>query len=127
MKKVEIVAAVFIENGKIFTAKRMSGKYAGYWEFPGGKIEAGESHVQALEREIFEELGAKAKVKNFLETVCHDYDDISVTMHLYKVEFLFEPKPIEYEEFLWVDGSEAMSLKWLPADIQVLSKIIANM
>lgn len=126
MKKVEIVAGVFIKDGKLFTARRVSGNYAGYWEFPGGKIEANETHEQALKREIFEELGAEIVIKDFVETVQHEYEDLSVTMHLYEGEFLSDPKPVEYEEFCWADVKEVESLKWLPADVQVLSRIVTK-
>ena len=83
MKKIEVVAAAIISNGKVFAAQRGYGNYEGYWEFPGGKIESGETFVQALQREIFEELNISVEVWNLAGKVVYDYPEFRLTMHCY--------------------------------------------
>lgn len=89
MKRFEVVAAVIISDGKVFCAQRKdSGETARKWEFPGGKIEAGEKPDEALVREIAEELSVKISAGNFITTVYHEYNTFAITMHAYEATII---------------------------------------
>lgn len=118
MKRVQVVATI-IENGEqIFATQRGYGDFKDGWEFPGGKIEEGESPQQALKREIYEELDTEIIVGKYLTTVEYDYP----TFHLSMQCFLYTVKSgslvlKEHEASKWLTVSELDSLNWLPADI----------
>ena len=121
MKKIEVVAAVIRDKDKIFTSQRAHGEFKGQWEFPGGKIEEGETKEQALIREIKEELDVSIKVDDFLCTVTHTYPDFKLTMHVYlckisggKIQLL------EHADGKWLDIEDLDGLDWLEADIEVI-------
>ena len=88
-RKIEVVAAVIFDEKKILVSQRDGGDMAGRWEFPGGKIEAGETHEQALKREIMEELGIIISVDSFLLTIEYDYPEFHLVMHCYQCAILF--------------------------------------
>lgn len=123
----EVVAAVII-NGKneIFCARRKDeGLLALKWEFPGGKIEEGESHKEALIREIEEEFKTKISVKDFLMTVNYDYDIFKLKMHAYYCEVMDgELTMIEHTGKKWLKKEELMSLDWADADIPIVEKLM---
>ena len=123
MKKVEVVAAIFIENNMLFSSQRNEGNYVGHWEFPGGKIENNESHEETIIREIREELGAKIKVKEYFDSIEHEYPEFTLKMHLYVCQFLQAPKLLEHKAIGWFDAQEIKTLKWIPADISLIPKI----
>lgn len=103
MKRIEVVAAVISRDGKYFATQRGYGEFKDYWEFPGGKMEPGESREQALRREIMEELDTEIRVEDFLMTVDYDYPAFHLTMHCFLctvVSGRLELK--EHESAMWL-------------------------
>lgn len=124
MKTIEVVAAIIIKDGKVFATQRGYGEWQGWWEFPGGKIEAGESPEAALVREIREELDAEIEVGELLETVEWDYPKFHLTMHCYICSLLSESMHLnEHEAAAWLTRETIHSVKWLPADEGLVGKI----
>lgn len=124
MKTIEVVAAIIIKDGEVFATQRGYGEWQGWWEFPGGKMEAGESPQEALRREIREELDAEIEVGELLETVEWDYPDFHLTMHCFICNLLSESLHLnEHEAAIWLDLQNLRSLMWLPADEGLLEKI----
>lgn len=124
MKRIEVVAAVIVKDGKVLATQRGYGDFKGMWEFPGGKIEAGESPETALAREIHEELDAAIQVDKFLGTVEYDYPSFHLTMHCFACS-LTESHVIllEHESACWTDAEGLSSIDWLPADLLILDEI----
>jgi 8-oxo-dGTP diphosphatase len=118
MKQIEVVAAIIHDRqGRVFATQRGYGDWKDWWEFPGGKIEAGETQEEALRREIWEELETRIVVERLVETVEWDYPQFHLTMHCYlcRVESgHLELK--EHEAARWLHRDELESVKWLPAD-----------
>ena len=128
MKKIEVVAAIIRKGGRIFATQRGYGDFKDWWEFPGGKMEAGESAEQALKREIKEELNAAITVGPLLRTIEWDYPDFHLTMHCFWCELVSgQLELLEHEAAKWLDKSTLRSVQWLPADIQVLDAIEAEL
>ena len=124
MKTIEVVAAVIIKDGEVFATQRGYGEWQGWWEFPGGKIESGESPQEALKREIHEELDAEIEVEELLETVEWDYPNFHLTMHCFICSLLSESLHLnEHEAATWLTHETLRSVKWLPADEILLDKI----
>ena len=124
MKTIEVVAAIIIKEGQVFATQRGYGEFQGWWEFPGGKMEAGESPQEALKREIREELDADVLVKELLETVEWDYPNFHLTMHCFICSLLSESLHLnEHEAATWLTHATLKSVKWLPADEILLDKI----
>ena len=124
MKTIEVVAAIIIKDGQVFATQRGYGEFQGWWEFPGGKMEAGESPQEALKREIREELDADVLVKELLETVEWDYSNFHLTMHCFICSLLSESIHLnEHEAATWLTHATLESVKWLPADEILLDKI----
>ena len=124
MKTIEVVAAIIIKEGQVFATQRGYGEWQGWWEFPGGKIEAGECPKDALVREIREELDAEIMVGELLETVEWDYPDFHLTMHCFICLPLSESMHLnEHEAAAWLTHETLRSVKWLPADEGILSLI----
>lgn len=124
MKQIEVVAAVIVKDGRLFATQRGYGQFKDWWEFPGGKIEAGESPEQALKREIMEELQTLIQVGDLLTTVDYDYPDFHLTMHCYLCTVLSGTLTLlEHEAACWLTASELDSVKWLPADLSVLEAL----
>ena len=124
MKVIKVVAAIIAEKGRIFATQRGYGEFKDGWEFPGGKIEEGETPQQALVREIQEELDTEVEVGDLLGTVEYDYP----TFHLSMQCFLCRIKSgrlnlKEHEAARWLAEDELDSVDWLPADIEVLDWI----
>ena len=121
IRQIEVVAAVIFDGTKILATKRGSGNMAGKWEFPGGKIEPGETHQQALKREIMEELGIIISVNSFLLTIEYGYPEFHLVMHCYQCTILFgAPRLLTHSAVKWISPQELDSIDWLPADIQVV-------
>ena len=122
MKRIEVVAAVILnDNGEIFATHRGYGEYKDYWEFPGGKMEAGESREEALMREIWEELDTEISVDSFIHTIEYDYPTFHLTMHCYFCTVLNGKLELkEHEAARWLSADNLESVAWLPADIEVL-------
>lgn len=125
MKQIEVVAAIIHdEQRRIFATQRGYGDYKDWWEFPGGKMEAGETPEEALKREIWEELETRIVVERFVETVEWDYPQFHLTMHCYlcRVESgHLELK--EHEAAKWLNKDELESVNWLPADWNLVRKL----
>lgn len=121
MKQIEVVAAVIHNDGRIFATQRGYGEFKDWWEFPGGKMEPGESRQQALQREIREELDSEITIDEFLITVEYDYPKFQLTMHCYLCTVSSGALTLlEHEDARWLSKSELYSVKWLPADDEVL-------
>ena len=121
MKHIEVVAALIRKEDKIFATQRGYGDWKDWWEFPGGKMEPGETPEEALKREIKEELSADISVEEFLTTVEYDYPAFHLTMHCYLCTLLDEAMHLnEHEAAKWLSKAELRSVKWLPADLEVV-------
>lgn len=128
MKTVEVVAAIIRKEDRIFSTQRGYGPWKDYWEFPGGKVEAGETSTQALVREIREELDAEIRVDKYLTTIDWDYPDFHLTMHCYICSLLGESLHLnEHEAARWLRSDELQSVNWLPADYQLLPLLISEL
>lgn len=128
MKTIEVVAAIIIRNGKVFATQRGYGDWKGWWEFPGGKIEPGESPEEALRREIREELDAEIRIESLLETVEWDYPAFHLTMHCFRCTLVSESLHLnEHEASAWLTKENLHTVKWLPADEGLIPKIAAGL
>lgn len=124
MKHIEVVAAIIRRGNEIFATQRGYGEFKDWWEFPGGKIELGESPQQALVREIREELDATIEVGELLQTVEWDYPTFHLTMHCFWCKLTCEALHLnEHEAASWLDREHLRSVKWLPADYGILDEI----
>ena len=124
MKQIEVVAAIIRREDQIFATQRGYGDWKDWWEFPGGKMEAGESPEEALKREIREELSAEIDVERFLTTVEYDYPEFHLTMHCYLCTLASEALHLnEHEAARWLAKGELDSVEWLPADVQVIQAL----
>lgn len=124
MKQIEVVAAVIRKDGRVFATQRGYGDWKGCWEFPGGKIEPGETPEEALRREILEELQAEISVDEFLCTVEYDYPKFHLTMHCYFCSLLSETFHLnEHEAAQWLKADELDNIRWLPADVMVVEEL----
>lgn len=121
-KTIEVVAAViFDERGRIFATQRGYGEWKDWWEFPGGKIEPGETPQQALRREIREELDAVIEVGELLRTIDYDYPTFHLTMHCFKCRLANGHLTLlEHEAAKWLKPSDLQSVRWLPADEEII-------
>ncbi len=125
MKNIEVVAAIIQKNNKILATKRGYGEFENMWEFPGGKIEAGETRETALKREIKEELDADITIDQFLITVEYPYPNFHLIMHCYFCSLINgEFNLLEHNEARWLDLDNLWSVDWLQADIDVINKIL---
>ncbi len=124
MKRIEVVAAIIRKEGKIFATQRGYGEWKDWWEFPGGKMEPGETPEEALKREIREELSTEIRVDELLCTVEYDYPKFHLTLHCYLCSLVTEALHLnEHEAARWLANDELDSVKWLPADREVIEKI----
>lgn len=124
MKQIEVVAAIIRKDNKTFATQRGYGEWKDWWEFPGGKMEVGETPEEALKREIREELSTEISVDEFLSTVEFDYPKFHLTMHCYLCSLLTEALHLnEHEAACWLSKDELDSVKWLPADLKVVEVI----
>lgn len=129
MKTVRVVAAVIKainKNGEpvIFATQRGYGDFKGGWEFPGGKIEEGETPQQALKREIMEELDTEIRVGEMIDTIEYDYPSFHLSMDCFSCEVVSGDLVLkEHEAARWLTKEELDSVEWLPADIGLISKI----
>lgn len=121
---IEVVAAIIYDGNRIFATQRGYGEWKDWWEFPGGKMESGETPEAALQREIREELATEISVESLLTTVDYDYPNFHLTMHcnLCKVKS-GKLTLLEHEAAKWLTRDELSSVKWLPADEEVVEKI----
>ena len=132
MKTIKVVAAVicdsFHEKKTIFATARGYGDFKGMWEFPGGKIEEGETHQQALVREIREELETIIRVGDLIGTIEYDYPSFHLSMDCFWCEVSEgELKLLEAEEGRWLTKEALYDVKWLPADVTIVAEIKKHM
>ena len=124
MKQIEVVAAIIRKDDKIFATQRGYGEWKDWWEFPGGKMEVGESPEEALRREIREELSTEISVDEYICTVEYDYPKFHLTMHCYFCSLILEALHLnEHEAARWLAKDELDRVKWLPADVLVVNEI----
>lgn len=124
MKTIRVVAAVIKNENKIFATARGYGEFKGQWEFPGGKIEAGETPQEALVREIKEELETTIQVGDLIDTIEHDYPTFHLSMDCFWCDIVEgELKLLEAESARWLSKEELYDVKWLPADITLVESI----
>ena len=124
MKQIEVVAAIIRKDDKIFATQRGYGDFKDWWEFPGGKMEVGESPEEALKREIREELSTEISVDEYICTVEYDYPKFHLTMHCYFCSLISEALHLnEHEAARWLAKNELDRVKWLPADVLVVNEI----
>ena len=125
MKQIEVVAAIIHDSkGRIFATQRGYGEMKDGWEFPGGKVESGESPEDALKREILEELDTRIVIERLLTTVEYDYPKFHLIMHCFICSVESGSLTLkEHEAARWLHKEQLDSVKWLPADIEVVKKI----
>ena len=124
MKHIEVVAAVICRSGKYFATQRGYGEFKDFWEFPGGKVEAGEALEEALKREIREELATDIRVERFLRTVECDYPQFHLRMHCFLCSVVAGDLELrEHESARWLSRDELDEVEWLPADVEVVKSL----
>ncbi len=132
MKTVRVAAAIILQNGRVLAAQRGYGPFKGGWEFPGGKIEPGETPAQACAREIREELSVEVTDLRPFLTVEHDYQDADPAFHLAMDCFLCRIAAgticdTEHERLRWLAPEDLGSVSWLPADIGLVERLRAHL
>ena len=132
MKTIKVVAAVICDSlltkSRIFATARGYGEYKGQWEFPGGKIEPGETLQQALAREIKEELDTTIRVGELIDTLEYDYPDFHLSMDCFWCEVIEgEPVLLEAQKGRWLTKDELDTVKWLPADLGLVEKTASEL
>jgi 8-oxo-dGTP diphosphatase len=128
VRSIRVVAAIIEKDGKIFATQRGYGDYKDWWEFPGGKIEPGESPEEALVREIREELDTEISVGDFLTSVEYDYPKFHMTMDCFMCSIISGRLTLlEHEAARWLAADELWQVKWLPSDIRVIEELEKRM
>ncbi len=133
MKKIRVVAAIISalnENGEtiIFATQRGYGEFKGGWEFPGGKIEPGETPEEALKREIMEELDTEIRVGELVDTIEYDYPTFHLSMDCFWCEILSGNLVLkEHEDARWLSKTQLKDVEWLPADVTLIENIAGRM
>ena len=128
MKTVRVVAGIIIEDGKVFATQRGYGEFKDGWEFPGGKIEQGETPEEAVVREIMEELDTEVEVKELFDTVEYDYPKFHLSMDCFWCELQSEHVVLnEHEDAKWLSKAQLDSVDLLPADVTLVDKIAKGM
>ena len=126
MTTIVVTAAVIEDHGRFFVTRRHKGTHLeGYWEFPGGKCDAGESLRDCLSRELKEELGATAVIGAEIYSVTHDYPDRRVELHFLECALTSSPVPLLGQEMRWVPREELRSLEFPPADAELIERLSA--
>ena len=124
MKKIEVVAAILRKDDRIFATEKGYGEFKGYWEFPGGKVEIGESLEEALKREIREELQVEIQIEEKCTVLDYDYPKFHLTMHCYFCSVVSgEIKLVEATDGKWLKEDELNTVNWLPADISLIEEL----
>ena len=128
MKSINVAAAIIQKDGKILSCQRGYGEFKDGWEFPGGKVEAGETPQEALKREIMEELDTEIKVGDLIDTIEYGYPTFHLSMDCFWAEVTAGHLELkEAEAAKWLTKDQLNSVAWLPADITLIEKIRRNM
>ena len=124
---IQVVAAVIERDGAFLLTLRPAGTHLeGHWEFPGGKVHHSETHVEALRRELHEELDIAVEVGERVEQVTHAYPEKTVELHFYRCEFEGEPKPMMGQEMRWVNRASLAALSFPDADRDLILQLIGR-
>ena len=125
MKEIKVVCGIIYHQNKIFIARRKEGKgFAGKWEFPGGKIEADEREQEALNRELFEELGMKVTASERLGSFTHKYENFHIELIAYKCEFIKATYVLtDHDQYEWVEPKSLHEFNFTDADIPLIDLI----
>lgn len=124
MKTIEVVAAIIAHENRILATQRGSGEFKDGWEFPGGKVEPGETPEQAIVREIQEELVVEIAPQKLVTTVEYDYPKFHLTMHCFLSRIVSgKINLLEHEDAKWLAQDELDSVDWLPADVEVVQTL----
>lgn len=124
-ERIVVAAAVVERDGAFLVTRRLKGTHLeGFWEFPGGKCEPGESHHACLEREMREELDTGVRVGGEIFTVLHEYPERTVELHFFGCELTADPRPLIGQDMRWVPRSELRALQFPPADAELLHRLI---
>lgn len=126
---MRVVAAIIESKGKVLACRRAAHKsLAGKWEFPGGKVEAGENDAAALAREIKEELGSKVVVAELVETTFSEANGLTIEMASYRCDLIGErpTQSSDHDKLLWLALEELQTLEWAELDIPVVEKLLTN-
>ena len=124
MRQIEVVAAIIVNDNKVFATQRGYGEWKDFWEFPGGKIDAGETPEEALCREIKEELDTEIAVDKLFKTINYDYPTFHITMHCYLCTIENGSLTLlEHEAAKWLSLEQLDSVTWLPADLLVIAEL----
>ena len=124
MRQIEVVAAIIVNDNKVFATQRGYGEWKDFWEFPGGKIDAGETPEEALRREIKEELDTEIAVGELFTTINYDYPTFHITMHCYLCTIENGSLTLlEHEAAKWLSLDQLDSITWLPADLLVIAEL----
>jgi len=129
MRQINVVGAVIVKDGRVLCAQRgPNGTLAGLWEFPGGKIEAGETSQAALAREIAEELDCQVEVRDVITTTTHEYDFGVVTLTTFYCDLASgEPVASEHANLAWLEPSNLSMLDWAPADVPAVELVVQEL
>jgi 8-oxo-dGTP diphosphatase len=121
-----VVCGIITKNSKVLICKRKPGKsMAGFWEFPGGKIESNELPEEALKRELLEELGMKVELHNYFTTIVHSYKDLTISLIAYKCKFQEATFNLtDHDAYKWIDILDLLNWKLAEADIPIAKKLI---
>lgn len=122
-KQIEVVAGAIVSAGRLFATQRGYGDWAGWWEFPGGKVESGEAPEEALRRELREELALEVKVGEEVARVEYDYPKFHLSMRLFLCIPEGEPTLREHSAARWLSKDELEAVRWLPADIEAVDTL----
>lgn len=128
MKSIRVVAAIIVKDGKVFATQRGYGEFKDGWEFPGGKIEAGETPREALVREIREELDTEVAVGELLDTVEWDYPAFHLSMDCFVCSIVSGDLHLrEHEAARWLSKNQLYDVEWLPADVRLIPQILQHL
>jgi 8-oxo-dGTP diphosphatase len=125
---INVAAGIIVENNKVLAARRKPGLHlAGFWEFPGGKIEEGETLKQALKRELNEELNINLEIGNFIKKVEYEYPEFYIIMHVFYCHINTRDMDLnEHIDSKWLSKNELFELDWAAADIPIVEKLVSN-
>ena len=123
---IDVVSAVIEDAGRLLVTRRQPGVHlAGFWEFPGGKVDPGETQPEALEREILEELGVEIEIGDAVFDIAHAYPDRTVRLFFYRCAIRGTPRPLVGQEMRWVTREELAGLDFPPADAELIKRLAA--